>query len=229
MNIIDKDFIKENIYSSFEDMKLVNINGIGKFYKACREYLKSLSGKELYDFKDKIESQIDLKTENIQKVRLVNSILEYISKQIISDSSKNLKIKIKQLKPKPKHKKSKYPCFINYKVLRKIGNGAFGDVWLVKKGGKKYALKVQTINMRILSDLSDLYMRLENELEKSELLGKHGIGPKVHDYYMCTDGNTVNVILIMEYMNYGTLDTYLEVHALTESNKQDILAKMTNK
>lgn len=223
MEIINKDFIKENIYSGFEDMKLVNIEGISKFYNACSEYLKSLSGKELFKFKNQIEEQIDLKPENIQKVRLLNSILEVITQQIIIKKG-DFTINIKQIKPK--NKRGKYPCFNNYKIINKIGNGEYGSVWLVKKGKKKYALKVQTIDMKIMSDLSETYKRLENELKKSELMGKYGIGPKVYDYYICADGNMVNVILIMEYMNYGTLESYLRIHSLKESDQIQILDKM---
>lgn len=224
MDHIDKHFIRENIFAEFENTKLIHLQGIGKFYEACRLYLKSLSGKQLYTLREEIEKQIILIPQNTQKVKLINLVLDFISQQSNKDTYERLKINIKQRKPK--NKKAKHPCFNSYKVISKIGNGAFGDVWLVKKGKRRYALKVQSINMNNVYDLQKVYKNLENEMLQSELLGKHGIGPKIYDYYICSNSNTFHVILVMEYMNYGTLEAYLNVHSLTDSDRSQILSKI---
>ena len=47
--------------------------------------------------------------------------------------------------------------------------------------------------------------RIKNEIILSKKMGDKNIGPKIYDYYICVENNTTKVLILMEYMNGGTL------------------------
>ena len=153
----------------------------------------------------------------------------YKNKKKINEVSKDYFIGFKH------NKSSNFLCSNNYKIIKLLGEGAYGKTYLVEtKNKKKYAIKYQTLNDYIPFDdtyeLDDKKNKLK-EINKEAVLmtqaSKLGIGPKIYDKYYCSKDNNFNVFFVMEYLEGGTLADYLNNgNKLTELMKKEIKNKV---
>jgi len=94
-------------------------------------------------------------------------------------------------------------CMRGYKFVKELGSGAFGQVRLFEKGGKNYAVKrIPIVDQGALTTV-------KQEIEIMKMLKGTGLGPELHDYFLCkspTNGNAV--FLIMDHMNMGAADHF---------------------
>ena len=120
-----------------------------------------------------------------------------------------------------------YLKFLNFTGLKKLGNGAFGNVYLGTKNKKKHALKVQEFddndNWRSWrnSTIEQFIKNRINEYKIGKKLGDNGISPKVHDKYFMYDTMNDKLINIieMEYVKGQTLSSYENKKKLTDKEK----------
>jgi serine/threonine protein kinase len=92
--------------------------------------------------------------------------------------------------------------FNGYYVKRALGNGAFGQVYLVEKGGQKFAMK------RI-----KIQPQMEDAVEQEVMLHKSHNHPNIVqcvDYFFTTDGNDRYCYMVNEFCDQGTLESYLK-------------------
>ncbi len=102
-----------------------------------------------------------------------------------------------------------------YKRIKYLGNGAFGEVSLFEKGGKTYAVKRISVQNQIEVD------EVKGEIEIMKLIKGTGIGPDLHDYFLCKStkhGN--NVFLVMDYMNMGQISDHPKLMEKAKYQKQ---------
>ena len=57
-------------------------------------------------------------------------------------------------------------------------------------------------------------------------MGDLGIGPKIYDYYTCYDNSVLQVYILMEYMNGGTLKDWILKNNFTKQHRKEILDKI---
>lgn len=221
-NKIDKNFIINNIDKKLLDYKsdkILDIEKIEKLYKKTITYFKNLSNKK----RNLIFEEIHKLNIDKVKCKILDNLFILFNKpkQI---NSNNLSNKFKRLEPKMD---GKYKCFGDYKVINQLGAGAFGSVYLVEKGNKKYAIKNQFIKDTMWTSRTENIKQIKNEIEISIKMGKKNIGPKIYDYYMCdVDFDKTTVIIVMEYMNEGTLSNWLVNNKLTKKHKEQINDKI---
>ena len=67
---------------------------------------------------------------------------------------------------------------------------------------------------------------IEKEIELAKLMGNENIGPKVYDYYMCKKSGKLNIYIVMEYMDLGTLHKWLETNKLSKSQEKELMDKI---
>ena len=94
-------------------------------------------------------------------------------------------------------------AFGDYKVIEKIAQGAMGEIFLVEKESKNYALKIVK-NSEVEKD-SERFLRFKREIELSSELDNSNI-VKVHDHQL--SGETP--FMVMEYMKNGSLEDRLK-------------------
>jgi tRNA A-37 threonylcarbamoyl transferase component Bud32 len=107
-----------------------------------------------------------------------------------------------------------------YNIKNKVeesGSGAFGDV--IKTKGKKYTYAVKVINIDKDEDNPwdnpwdrgmDKLTEIETEAEITRKMGEIGIGPKLFDVYYCNNDGKPKYYFVLEYMNQGSLQSYLQ-------------------
>jgi len=85
-----------------------------------------------------------------------------------------------------------------YRVLRKLGTGGFGAVYLVEKEGRRYALKQLSDNL-INPDISERFIK--EALRMEEIRRQHNIGYLVRIYEVMFDRKA----FVMEYIPEGSI------------------------
>lgn len=107
-----------------------------------------------------------------------------------------------------------------YTVLRKLGQGTAGSVYLVQKDQKEeFAIKIQSITTKNIQ-------KFKSEVRNQERFGKLGLGPKViaHNIDTVTEGK--QGYIIMELID-GELDKWLN-HKQTEKDLDDMIAQLAS-
>jgi serine/threonine protein kinase len=126
----------------------------------------------------------------------------------------------------------------NIKKLESSGRGAFGKVYKFKNGKQTLAVKVVDIsaaNENSKFKCWDGWMKfysienMEKEAAISRHLGELGIGPKIHDIYYCVNKDKIKYYYVMDYMNRGSLISYMEkknIKVLPQKHIDKIIAKL---
>ena len=106
----------------------------------------------------------------------------------------------------------KFPFFEeeNYQMIRKLGSGGFGDVFLVlnKKDEKYYALKIIDISKKNSEELRKCYGEIKSLMLQHENL------IKLHEVFKCNSPEP-KIYIVMEYAEGGDLFKKLTEHKET--------------
>ena len=111
---------------------------------------------------------------------------------------------------------------IGCKNIKRVGAGAYGQVFLVTRNNKKYAVKYQIYQKWEDKNYANFIEKREKEYNIAKKMGENKIGPKIYDrYYLYqpVKGELVNCIF-MEYIKSQTLGSYLSGRPLTEEEKK---------
>ena len=186
------------IIPNYKPTKMLDLENLSDLYAKLTKYLIQL---KLEDF-NKLQNEIDESFSMNENTRKKYNILEEIVSRYLriakpktakpktaKKTAKKKKLKI----IKPIKKNGELSCLGKYQVINVLGEGAFGKVYLVKKGIKKYALKEQVLDIGNDFDMDIRADEIINEIEISKLMGKEGIGPKIYDSYMCKTKNKLKI------------------------------------
>ena len=122
-----------------------------------------------------------------------------------------------------------YIKYFNYKKIKKVGQGAYGQVFFGEKNKKKYAIKLQIYDHSSWSEKneSDFIKNRINEYKLAKKIGSHSIGPKVYETLFIYDdvNNKFINLIVMEYIKGKVLMEYERKHKL----KDNEIKKLQNK
>lgn len=221
--------------------------------KLTLEILNDTVGIEYPKLKDMDPEQLQTKIDGIKETELgqgqgqpralnkKNYVKTLVSSliQTYTAQTNNLKSKkIPEFKPLNGNYKDD-ACIIgkyNIKKLEPSGRGAFGQVYKFKDGKKTLAVKVVDISLANENSFFKCWgggryftvEQMEKEAAISRHLGELGIGPKIHDVYYCINKDKIKYYYVMDYMNRGSLMSYMEKNNNTLPDKyvQKIIAKL---
>ncbi|MFZ3579245.1 serine/threonine protein kinase [Virgibacillus sp. DJP39] len=96
----------------------------------------------------------------------------------------------------------------SYTVLKKLGSGAIGSVYLCDAGGKRVALKISEKSMSMTMEV--------NVLKSFQKVQGSRLGPHLIDVddWVITSGNTLS-FYVMEYIRGQSLSTFIKQHGST--------------
>lgn len=156
-------------------------------------------------------TKIDIKPHNPD---LVKSAAVFIRKPFVAALAKHSLASL----PRRKAKDNAQPLSCLKKPVQnaeKLGNGAFGNVYKIDA---KTAVKVVEINTVHLVDFASR----SQEIVCSKKAGELGIGPKIHDFYLCTTPDSMSNfgIIYMEYIKGKTLFEWLDTKPSFEERTQ---------
>lgn len=220
--ILNKEFIETHIDKKFKPTKLIDLKKLEQLYKKTLTYIRGLSKKKHNEFMLALSKH----KGDIDKNQILTNIFWRIdNKKVINKKNTKIQDEFKKIEPKIE---GQYRCFGDYKVLRALGSGAFGSVYLVEKNGKKYAIKSIDIHFNnIYVSLNDNMKTIKNEIEITKKMGDMKIGPKLYDSYICQpDMNRISVLIVMEWMTEGSLGNWLHNNKLIKSQENSILKKV---
>lgn len=120
-----------------------------------------------------------------------------------------------------------------YKIIKNLGQGAFGTVYLVEKNKKQFAVKVQFFYSQQISDynIKKFIDESINEYKNGEITGSHKITPKYYNLYFLYNKYDYKMISIieMEAIKGKTLEKYLINKKKLNSNETKILQNKIEK
>lgn len=106
------------------------------------------------------------------------------------------------------------PCLQGWEFVKKLGQGAFGAVFLVRRGREKAAVKFMVQSQRFFTSI-------ENEVAMQRLFASHNLGPKIICHAnVYTHGKQLHVIL-MEPIDF-TLFTLACHYRMSERTVQKV-------
>ena len=202
------------IIPNYPPSKLLNIDHLRELYTTLSKYLTNLSVAELKVTEGELLGYYEeIVDDDKEKKRIV---LEEVISQFLhiepTTKEKTLKTpkKIKNIKPKKKN--GELSCLGEYNIIKVLGEGQYGKVYLVNNGKKKYALKEQVIDISSSNKkfIDTSINAIIKEIDLSKLMGKHRIGPKIYDSYMCKTKTQLSIYIVMEHMNKGSFADFLQ-------------------
>jgi predicted Ser/Thr protein kinase len=221
---LNKKFISTHIDKKFTSTKLLDLDKIEKLYKKTLSYIRGLSKKKHNEFMQSLSKhKID-----IDKIKILKNIFRKIDNKKTKNKKSNNEIEDDFKKFEPKIE-GEYRCFGDYKVLHGLGSGSFGVVYLVEKNGKKYAIKVISINFDPIFGMTsgNNLKNIKNEIEITKKMGEMNIGPKLYDSYICEPNiNKLSAFIVMEWMTEGSLGNWLQNNKLSKKQHESILQKI---
>ncbi len=137
-------------------------------------------------------------------IELVLKLMEIVEGRIA------IREALKTSKSKKTSDTSKLSCLpASGKKAKYIGNGYFGDVFLLGNTGRVAKL-VNFIHadVEMRRYMKDAHSRWRTEVDIATLAGEHGIGPKVHDSYICLHSKQPIGVIIMDYVPGITLEEW---------------------
>lgn len=206
---IDSKYIKTYVDKTLKpNEKIINLKKFKQLHSKTKTHIQNLSVKK----KNLLQDYLNKKKIDQNKFNILNNIFRfYLNQNKINKKNTTLK----QIQPDKLNK-----CFGKYKMISQLGAGFFGITYLVEKDNKQYCIKT----IQIYSDND--YKKIENEIKISKDLGKHKICPKVYDAYICKETGVTRAYIVMEYMNGGTLNKWMENNMLTKKDKESIKLKL---
>ena len=118
---------------------------------------------------------------------------------------------------------------LGYTGVTKVGSGAYGTVYLVKKNKKKYAIKMQKFGNDYYYGIEKFLKSNINEYEKLKKLSKYSISPKVYDIKFIFNKNKIEVysLILMEYVEGITLSQHKQKKGpLNDEDKKKLNEKI---
>lgn len=220
-NKLNKKNLESRIDSKETYDTLINIKKLEKFYKKTLMFLKKIPIKDKNNLILKLSKY---KCDN-DKINILCYFFRHFDNKIFKIKDKFNYKDFKTIEPKDN---GTYKCFGDYKVIHEIGSGAFGTVFLVEKNKTKYAIKTQHLNPNdIYFNPNESMLRIKNEIEISKKMGDKNIGPKIYDYYLCNFSlNKISIYIVMEWMNEGSLNNWMQNNNLTSKQEKQILKKI---
>lgn len=122
---------------------------------------------------------------------------------------------------RPGRNKSRSACLAKFRDVCYESEGSYGVVQSGRQKGIKYAIKRVPLNAQNHDDQELARLRIENEIKITRFMSEKGIGPKLHDAFVCTTDTSVDLYLVLEWFNQSSLDEYIRSFTLT---KQDMTA-----
>jgi serine/threonine-protein kinase len=112
-----------------------------------------------------------------------------------------------------------------YKIIRTLGIGAMGRVFLAEKAGIQYAMKILTKHG---GDTVDNFKRTQRFSREAEVLltVQHPNIVKIYEYNISAEGGVKPSYLIMEYVAGGNLSGVIEDGAWTMKEKISALRQI---
>ena len=220
--------------------KILNINLIKQIYSELYTYINSLNNSDytaLVEAVENIDSFSTVNADDGSEFVMKLSVLTTIVKTFIQPDDGEVKIAKDHLKPIQRHrfkeviptsKKGKLSCLGDYKFVKDLGQGAWAQVFLVKKtkSNKLYAMKEQVVAGE------NTLKRMGREFQISKLMGKHQLGPKIYESFLCKTidasapgGTVTKVYIIMSHMNRGGLGDFSQENLVND----DFLESLKNK
>ena len=230
-------FLKE-FKSTNGTNKILNIKLLKSIYDDLYTHIDSLNNSDyiaLVAAVENIDSFSTVNTDDGSEFMMKLSVLTTIVKTFIQPDDEEMPTAKDHLKLTRRHrfkeviptsKKGKLSCLGDYKVVKDLGQGAWAQVFLVKKGksNQLYAMKEQVVAGE------NTLKRMGRELQISTLMGKHNLGPEIYDSFLCktidANGETVTkVYIIMSHMNRGGLRDFSQENLVND----DFLESLKNK
>ena len=106
-------------------------------------------------------------------------------------------------------------CIGNEKKLVKIGEGFFGTAYAMEREGQKLVVKIEKLKDSRLQNLGDFI----ESIRATQTAGELGIGPKVHESYVCLQGRAHHFVIVMDNIKGPTWDKFAEIAAPAEMTK----------
>ena len=199
--------------------KIIDLKRIKKIFNKSIKYLNQQNQETIVE----IESKISKYNLDINKKNILINIFQTPEKNNILSKNPS-----KQIKTRQPNKAGEHKCFTDYKYIRELGRGAFGITSLTEKDGKEYAIKKIEIRFELwMGNIDDQIKKIKNEIKIAKMMGEENVGPKIHDYYLCKSSGNIDIYIIMDYMNLGTLLTWLQTNKLNEKQENEIMKKIT--
>lgn len=191
---------------------------------------------------EKMELSKEIETLEKSEIYIQKKDIFPLIKNLVSGALKNIQRLSRKLTSDiipqyiPLEKNDLHSCIkAEYNIKNKVessGSGAFGDVFKTK--GKKYTYAVKVINIDKQEDSpwndgKDKLKQIESEATITRKMGELGIGPKIFDVYYCNDDNKPKYYFVMEFMNQGSLESYMEKNNLKKlpaNQVKTIIAKL---
>ena len=230
-------FLKE-FKSTNGTNKILNIKLLKSIYDDLYTHIDKLNNSDyiaLVAAVENIDSFSTVDADDGSEFMMKLSILTTIVKTFIQPDDKEMPTAKDHLKLTKRHrfkevipikKKGTFSCLGDYKFVKDLGQGAWAQVFLVKKGksNQLYAMKEQVVAGE------NTLKRMGRELQISTLMGKHNLGPEIYDSFLCktidANGETVTkVYIIMSHMNRGGLRDFSQENLVND----DFLESLKNK
>ena len=211
----NKTKINNTDISFLNGNKLIDLNKIKILYKKTLRYLKNMN----QDNFEKLKNEISKKNIKRNKINIIRNIFNTFNATSSFQYIPKIDPSVKLIQERK--------CFKDYNKIDTLGQGAFGITYLVEKDDKKYALKEQKITIVDWKpSKEDQLILIKNEILISQKMGELGIGPKIYDYYTCIDNSVLQVYILMEYMDGGTLKDWALKNNFTNQHKKNVLEKI---
>lgn len=188
------------INKQFKNKKFDLIKYMKIIQKVKKQYLDKCNLEELEMIKNDLKMNI-----NDKKFEIIN---KFITSAVRFNFVDKIVFKL-VYNAKSRTNKDDLPCLKDgYINIKELGAGEYGTVNLVKKNGKKYAMKKIEIKYSSYTPINEQINSIKNEIKILKKVGKLGISPKLYDYYLCKDKKGFAVYLIMDYIRGETLRDY---------------------
>lgn len=108
----------------------------------------------------------------------------------------------------PSSRKGKASCLEKFKEVRRVDKGSYGRVFTGYQKNAKYAIKQISLDPAMYEDIGS--ESIKRELEITEDMGREGIGPRMHDAFVCRTEGRAHLYLVLEYFNHRSLWDFIQ-------------------
>jgi len=223
------------LLKKYKKKKILDLEALRELYENIVQYLKNCDEKKYEYLGDYIANAYEIHADEDKNKKynmLIQVLNSYFKKDVTVNNVPKIKannnINIREIKPK--NTNDDLPCLSGYKIIKILGQGAFGKVYLVTKNNKEYAMKEQLIKIATTPDQQadyDYYINsIKNELKIGKILGKQKIGPRIYDTFMCKKTESINIYIVMQAMNKGTIQEFSKKNIISDVHLGQIRKKI---